>query len=471
MSLNIKIIGLLFIASLCTLQVFSKEQLSFLYGGPKGKKHGGKIKVAYLIKSGKQKIDLNKVNHIIDLNAYKEPVTVSIQFSELKLGLNKSTDKMRHDDHHKIFYMEIRADESYASILNAIQAPVKLAAANSHYGLNEVELHYSINPAISSKKTINLATPLLIVDGVYNRKWIAKTTQKSIFILPKKIIPVNDPCVNKNCQPNEVCLNGKCIKRNSNKCAHCKRDELCINNTCVQTKKSRNQKSADCNCEEYEICVNERCEKTAAHKLWKSIEADSLGLQSSTLKNCELYLDNCEVGIFKNCLQVEEVLCIQLKLAESDERQTLEEQYLDSYPNGKCKDEILENRLAEEELIDSIQPGLARLQFDKRALVVHRVNGGSKPYYIEFFNSDKNKTSPIKRERFNKEYHSLSLQSLKIPEGNYQVKVVDKTGNAFIETEEIYVKAAADFSKSVIALSLVMCIMLLFSLYRKYIHF
>jgi len=469
--LNTKSIGLICIACLCIMQSFSKENLTFLYGGVKGKKHGGKVKVVYNIKSGKKKIDLNKVNHVVDLNAYKEPVTISIQFSQLKLGLNKAADKIRHNDHSKVFYMEIRADESYISTLKATQAPVKLAAANSHYGLNEVELHYLINSAIPSKKTINLATPILIVDGVYNRKWIAKTTQKSIFIIPKRITPVNDPCMNKICRPGEVCMNGACIQRPLNECEHCKKNELCVNNTCVRTKRTGTENRSACNCENYQVCINNRCEKTAAYKLWESIQEDSLGLQNHTLKNCELYLNNCKAGIFNNCLQVEEVLCIQLKLAESDKRLTLEELYLENYPEGKCKEWILEERLTDQEKIDSIQPNLAKLQVDKRALVVHCVSGGAKPYYIDFFDLAKNKTYPIKRERFNKEYHCLTLENLKIPEGNYQVKVVDKAGNTFTEAEEIFVEASAGISKSAIALSIVLCAMLLFSLYRKYVHF
>ncbi len=471
--LIIKYSGLFFIATLCTLQVFAKDNCSFLYGGSKGKKHGGKVAFVYTIKSGTKKIDLEKANHIVDLNAYKEPVTISIQFSDLQLGLNKTTDKLRHNDHHKIFYMEIRADESNSNRLKAIQAPVKIAAANSHYGLNEAELHYSIQSVNPFEKTMTLSTPLVIVDGVYNRKWVAETLKKTITIIPKRGAPFNDPCVKKRCNKNEVCVNGECTKRQTNDCLHCKSGEICINQVCVQSnlRKTIEDASSNCDCEAFEVCLNKRCEKSEAYKLWEIIQADSLGQQSSTLKNCELYLSNCEAGIFKNCMYTEDVLCIQLRLLEDKERKIAEEQYLNNYPDGKCVDWIVENKMKNQAIVISIQPGFAKLQYDKRALVVHQVNGGEKPYYIDFFDFNKNKTYPIKRERFNKEYHCIELQNLKIPEGSYQVKVVDKAGNAFIEGEEIYVKASANLSKSAVVLAIILCGMFLFSVYRKYVHF
>jgi len=125
---------------------------------------------------------------------------LSLKFNDLQVGLNKAADRLRHNDHHKIFYVEVQADASLPDILQAVKTPLKIAPPNSHYGLNETELHYLINPPAHFGKTFTVSTNLIVVDGVYNRKWQAKTLKKTFTIVPKA-----DPCYHIKCKSNEFC--------------------------------------------------------------------------------------------------------------------------------------------------------------------------------------------------------------------------------------------------------------------------
>lgn len=461
------------ITFLLQVQLSAKEVITFNYGGTKGKKHGGQVTVDYKIVSLNKSTAFDKSEKIIDLNAYKENVSLVLEFSDLKLGLNKSADKARHSEHKKIFYLEVQADLSYKKVIASTNSPVKVASTNSHYGLNESELQYVINPHLQFGKTLTLKTTLIIVDGVYNRKWPVKTLTETVIIRHRI-----DPCSTTVCKSNQYCEEGKCVTqpldRTKNPCLACKANEYCAGTKCISiSRQNRGSSNAtDCNsCAEFEICLNNRCEKTEAFKLWERIETAYHNNGEQTLEKCKLYLKNCDAGVFNKCLHYEDVLCIEMELVEEEKQIELENQYLENYPEGKCKDSILvriKNRIPP---YDSIKANLATLNYDDRALVVNKVVGGLKPYYIDFFDLKENEDFPIKRERFSKEFFCLDLNTLNIPTGDYQVKVVDNKGNPFTDQEEIYIYASVEKSKSVVALLFTLFFVMLYGLYRKYIKF
>lgn len=457
-------------------QLSGKEVITFNYGGAKGKKHGGQVTVDYKIVSLKKSTAFDKSEKIIDLNLYRENVSLVVKFSDLKLGLNKSADKTRHSEHKKVFYLEVQADLSHKNAIEKTNSPIKVASTNSHYGLNESELQYVINPHLQFGKTITLKTTLIIVDGVYNRKWPVKTLAETVIIRHRI-----DPCKTVVCKNNQYCVEGKCVTQPlsgaKNPCLKCKTNEYCVGTRCIPKKgqnhrSSNSGSSANCeNCETFEVCINNRCQKTEAFKLWERVEMAYQSNDEQTLEKCKLYLSNCDAGIFDDCFHYEDVLCIEMELVEEEKQIELENLYLENYPEGKCKDSILvriKNRIPP---YDSIKNNFATLNYDDRALIVNKVVGGLKPYYIDFFDFKENEDFPIKRERFSKEFFCLDLNTLNIPTGEYHVKVVDNKGNPFTDQEEIYIYASAESSKSAVALLFTLFFVMLFGLYRKYIQF
>jgi len=470
--------GILLAAScLFTITLVAKETLSYTYGGAKGKKHGGKVVVEYEIKSGQRVIDLQKTRNTIDLNLYKEPIYLNVKLSDVQVGLNKAGDKLRHDDHYKIFYVEAQGDETQSDILQVIKNPVKVATSNSHYGNSEVALQYLVNLPGPSSKKITLNTSLLIVDGVYNRRWAAKKISKTLTIIPKV-----DPCYNINCKTNEFCENGKCLSKNLCDNVKCKHGEYCSNGKCI-----RKAKDPCSNCKRNEVCVKGAChtikeiienEKevltdeeesiSEAARLWQLIQTDSLNIiDSVNLNNCKRYLEICREQKTEDCNKMDQVFCKQMELVTKKKLIELEQIYLKEYPNGKCADWVHANI---KDRIPKITQDLAQLQFNDRALVVHKVAGGITPYFVDFYKPNENNSLPVKRERFTAPYFLLDFENTGL-KGSYHVQVVDNAGSAFTEKEKIDIPASIEVSKSVMVLSVLLIFMGLSTLYKRYVHF
>lgn len=468
---------LLATSCLFTISMLAKETVSFTYGGAKGKKHGGKVVVEYEIKSGQRVIDLQKTRNTIDLNLYNKPVYLNVKLSDVQVGLNKAGDKLRHDDHYKIFYIEVQADETNQDVLQAIENPVKVAAPVSHYANSEVALQYLVNLAGQSTKKITISTSLLTVDGVYNRRWAAKMLSKTITIIPKA-----DPCYNINCKDNEFCENGNCLPIDLCEKVKCNRNEYCKNGKCIRTPIDPCLK-----CKRNEVCVKGVCQTikeiieskekqqtdgkapiSEAAKLWQLIQTDSLNtIDSVNLNNCKRYLEICREQKTEDCNKVDQVFCKQMELVSKAVLIELEQVYLNEFPNGACRDNVLANI---KNRIPKITPGLAQLQVNARALLVHKVAGGATPYFVDFYKHNENNTLRVKRERFTAPHFLLDFKNTKL-EGSYEVQVVDNVGNAITEKEKIDIPATVEVSKSVMVLSILLVFIGLSTLYKKYVHF
>jgi len=156
-----------------------------------------------------------------------------------------------------------------------------------------------------------------------------------------------------------------------------------------------------------------------------------------------------------------------MELVTKDELIDLEQTYLEEFSEGQCTDRVLTNIQSR---IPKITPGLAQLQFNDRALAVHKVVGGVTPYFVDFYNYTENNTLPVKRERFTAPNFLLEFKDAAL-DGSYHVQVVDNAGNPFTEKRKIEIPVSVNLSKSVVALSVMLILMGLSRLYKKYVHF
>ena len=205
--------------------------------------------------------------------------------------------------------------------------------------------------------------------------------------------------------------------------------------------------------------------------LWAQIQKDfKAGNKQGLLEKCTLYRVNCYQKTTGKCAYEEDVLYYLIMVSENQEKAALVSEYVSKYPQGKYLAEIGGGGAA----IDPGEPiekDLARLDFDDKALLLNEVKGGSKPYYVSFFDYNKNKEHALKNVRFNKENLLLELESIGIPEGFYTVKVTDAKGEIFVEAPKMYVSEPIRVHPSVKLGGIVLLLGGLALVYKKYIHF
>ncbi len=423
------------------MSLYSQELRKFTYGG-NGKKSNGAVYVEYFIESGGRKHKINNNTNEIALNNYKEEVRFIIQVSKLKVGLNRSFTKVRNRDHEKVFYLELIGLKVNTEEYKAVGSDtVKIASAQGHYAKKTNRLTYILRPKTSKRKLLFQAKAR-IIDGIYDRKWDGPIISRSITIVPR----IEQ-------------------KRNKNAVAHSSRAKR-KRRSKYNRRKSSKIKYFEDEKDSLQTVI------TIEDKLWAKIEQDLIsGNTDSALERCKIYRVNCFQQIFTSCKHNEEVLFYVAKLIGGNEKTAMVNQYRELYPGGKYIDELEKMITKPPPEVVPIKEGIATLDFDEKVLVVNRIEGGVRPYYMGFFDYQKNKEYAVKRVRFNKKDQFVELQSLEIPEGTYLVKVMDSQGQVFIEKNKIFVSKVFIFPNSIKACIILTFLAVLGFLYKKYIQF
>ncbi len=419
--------------------LFGQELKKFTYDG-NGKRSNGTVQVAYFIESGNRKYKIDNEFEEIDLNTYKGEVNFIIQVGNLRVGLNRSLTKIRNRDHEKVFYLELIRLKANTEGYKAVGPDtVKIASAKGHYAKKTNRLVYKIHPETSQKK-LWFQAKTRIIDGIYDRKWDGIILSKSITIVPRI-----------EQKHNTITHSSQTKRKGSSK---------------YGTRKGSRSESFDNQSDTIQKS------RTIEDKLWARIEQDLLsGDTEGVLERCKVYKVNCIQQIFTACKHKEEVLFYLAKLTDGDEKITLVNEYKALYPAGKYIDALEKMIIKPQPVIVPIKEGVAKLDFDKKVLVVNRIEGGKHPYYIGFFDYQKNKEYAVKQVRFNKKDQFVDLQSLEIPEGSYQVKVIDSQGQVFIEKNKVFVSKVLSFPNSIKACIILILLVVVGFLYKKYIQF
>ena len=491
----------------CSLS-FNGGDLKFLYGGKKGGKYGGTAKVEYYLKIGSKynKIDLN--SNKIDLNDYGENIQLAVRISDLQVGLKKDCSELRNKTEQEICQLKALFDLTNKDAVIPVSQDAVIIGAKSRVDLkSEADLVYNINATIQSEKSFTLKTPLKIFDK-YNREWDIPTISKNFVITPKKTKPQTDNVKNSN-------LNTVQQQNTNSESENIKAEEVYPN---IQTAFNQQDTAnlilncklylSNCehnitkNCSEYEsilclllhynfvelemyeekylnkypngLCyakVREKVEQKSQNKLYTAIITAVQSNDSSALQKCKNYICEHTDDSFVNCNQYENVLNWQMDLETDFERVYLEKTYQQLFPNGKYLDKILQRIEDRKPKYFPIKKGIAKIDFDSKVIAVNKVLGGKKPYYLELFDYSKSSQYAIKRNRFNKSYFSIPLESLNIPPGNYTVNVVDDIGEKFVVQDGIYIGKPFTIPKTFKLLFVILFGIIIFALYKRYIFF
>ena len=418
----------------------AQEIKKFTYGGNGGRSNGT-FAVQYYIQDGDKKYPLDKVSDPLDLNEFKNKIQFQIEISDLKLGLNNAFNKVRNSDHPKAYYLEISRLNIGISGLKELGADtLKISSGNGHYGAHTGSISYLID-SLPSKKHLLFQVKTRIINGVYGRKWKGVTVSKKINVIPKtpevkEIVTVSEEA--------DTAENQRPLREWTNR--------FPSDNT------NRSEK--------------EKEEETIEDKFWDKIEQDLIADdKQSVLERCKVYLKNCEMKIFQECKKHEDVLFYMASFVPKDEKKTIINQYKELYPSGKYLDQLDTLIKQPIEVSIPIKEGYAKLDFDHNALLVNRVIGGNKPYYVGFFDTEKNKNYAVKQVRFAKENFYIDLNTLEIPEGNYHVKITDSKGRLFTKTNDVYVSQLFTIPNSLKVTVILILVCICGFLYKKYIYF
>ena len=434
------------ILMLFTCLSFGQTRKKFVYGGSKGVKHKGTFAVSYFIAHKGRLQPLPDSIQTIDLNLYEQNPKLVVQLEALQLGLNASFSQLKHKDHPKVHYANVwiaNKDLPYCYALST--DTLKLGAQEGHYGKPMIQLAFGVqNP--DGKKQIQLKVKTETVDGIYNRNWKGITVARPFIIVPRKAVPKTEIA-----EVEEDAATHARRSNNPNRYRNYRRNSL-YEKTATDTLSTE--------------------EPTIEDELWAMIEQDQIsGKKKSLITNCRLYQMNCQQRVFEQCKYQEEVLFFLIGAVAPIEQKELVAVYKSRYPNGKFLEHLPTQVIQEDMVLVPIEKDLAQIDFDENALLVNRVKGGNKPYFIDFYDYQKNKELAVKSHRFNKEDLSVSLDELGIPQGMYTVKVMDSKGQLFVEKSAVFVRNAIQIPKSIKLSIVLLFIGSMGFLYKKYIHF
>jgi len=442
MNNQIKIIGIVIGCFLSSIS-YGQQVKKFVYGGNKGTKFKGTIAISYYIENNGRLQKLADSTQVIDLNTYKEFPKLVVQLSSLRLGLNDTFHQTRNSNHPDVFFIEAWNTSSSRQPLAALTTDsLRLGAKKKGLGRTVVNFAYQIkNPNKKTGVQVKLQTQTF--DGVYPRQWKGITISKTFVIVPKIIVPEDPVAVVENSTQKRTTSNSS-YRRNRS-----------YRNVDYRNKNQVNKDTL-----------------TIEDHLWKKIEQDQIsGNKDNLATRCRLYQMNCKQGIFKDCKYSEEVLFFLLGVVSSEEQLMLVDTYKKTYPEGKFIMHLPKPLASEKPELVPIKKDYAQLDFDENALLVNRVEGGNKPYFIGFYDYNKNKKLAVKTHRFTKGDLSVSLDALGIPQGMYMVKVMDSKGQLFVEKSKIFIKEPITISKSIKLSGLLLLLGGLGLLYKKHIHF
>ena len=412
--------------------ICGQNVIKFTYGGNSGKRYKATVKVSYVVKHNGRIHEIPDSTKLIDLNKYRGSVQFGIQFKELKVGLNNLFSKVKNSDHPKVYYLEcIKSKVNIEGYSSVGLDTIRITANSGHYGKPIDNLMYLIK---ESKKESNLLfqARIRIIDGVYDRSWNGPLITKKLTILPK-IVLTQKPQIVKAGQK----------KRKKHRYKNDKTPHKIVKDTIT---------------------------RSFDQIIWDKIEIDLVNDNESSLYgHCETYLKICDQYITKECEQLEDVLYYLTQIAPKSEKEQFIKRYKKQFPEGKYLSLIDKNIEHIEDASLPILDYLPHFENDTEVIFINRIFGGKKPYYIGFFDTNKNKDHPIKSIRFNKESVIVRLSTLDIPEGNYDIKVYDTKGDLFITKSNISVNSNLNFPKSLKLSVILVFIGSVFYLYKRYI--
>jgi len=420
--------------------VSSAQQLeNFTYAGNKGKSQYASVKVQYVLYNGSRMHNLEVTDTIIDLNEYKGPVFFGISFSDLKFGLNNKRTKQRHPRHYKNFYLKIfNLTDNFQGFGPVPSDTMRIASKDDHLGKLVDVLHYQID-TITKRTTVKFQVGANTIGKEYNNEWNSIRLTKKIKLIPRPLEKSK-----KDSSISDADGSSKSSKKRSRKRKY--------------TSNSNTSEKDD--------------DDTLESRIWADIEKELQTAEKKKLLGlCKLYKTNCDEGFMTSCKHLEDVIFYMALQVSDAEKKTIIADYYRLFPDGKYREQLQKLIIKPEPKKIPIEEGLAKVEFDKNALVVSRVKGGKLPYYIGFFNEDKSKEFAVKGQRFSEENITLHLDSLNMPEGNYVVKVLDADNQIFAQEQNVFVAKKYSLSNSVKLTIVLILVGFIGFLYKKYIHF
>ncbi|MCB0376247.1 MAG: hypothetical protein KDD04_10040, partial [Sinomicrobium sp.] len=204
--------------------------------------------------------------------------------------------------------------------------------------------------------------------------------------------------------------------------------------------------------------------------LWNTLQENpDAGDPAALLEKCAEYRKGCANEEF-TCRYEEDVLYYTIALSAGRERKTLIGEYREKYRKGKYL-ETIEQLPEPHEPEIPIEKESARIDFDDNYVIVNGIKGGKQPYYIKFYDYEKNEKYPLESRRFNKSGTQLALAFVPVPEGFYTVKITDAKDNVFIQEDKVYVREAFALPPSVKLGGILLFLGGLAFVYKKYIYF
>lgn len=433
---------ILFIFCFISNLMIGQEYKKLTYGGLNGKSHNASFEVHYFLAHEGRKEYIDNSVQVIDLNDYKSKVRLGVQLKNLKVGLNNSFSKIRNQNHAKVFYVEgfsiSNTNEAFRSVgLDTI----KKGSKSNHFSTGIDFLVFEINP-LHEKTKLDFKINTLVVDAVYNRKWLGTKISRSIVFLPKKRVESSQ---NKQ-----------------------------LTQTQKKTRYRRNYSSSvDKISSSKEEEEEEEQEEGLDNRIWRDIEDNIVKDQRDKLiENCELYLSICEKYNTHKCAEKEDVYFYLIQNTEGAQRNSFMNLYSELFPSGKyCEQVVSLLQEMEKKIVTTPPVSQGHLDYDSNAMVVDNIYGGQEPYFVGFYDVTKSKTHPIKTVRFSNRDKIIFFENLKLPEGFYAVKVFDAMGSNFTEPKRIYLDSFVKLHKSIKLVFFLAPILLLFVLYKKYITF
>jgi len=420
--------------------VSSAQQVeNFTYAGNKGKSQNGSVKVQYVLYNGSRVHNLEATDTIVDLNEYKGPVFFGISFSDLKVGLNNKRTKLRHSKHYKNFYLKVfNLTNNFQGLGSVPGDTMRIASKDDHLGKLVDVLHYQID-TITRRTTVKFQVGANTISKAYNAEWNSIRLTKKIKLIPR---------------PSEKSKNDNSISDTDSSSKSSK-------------KRSRKRKYTS-----NRDASKKDDDDTFEGRIWANIEKELQTVEKKKLLElCNLYRANCDEGYMTSCKHLEDVLFYIAKQVPDAEKKAIIADYYKLFPDGKYREQLQKLIIKPEPKKVPIEEGLAKIEFDKNALIVSRVRGGKRPYYIGLFNEDKSKEFAVKGQRFSEESITLHLDSLNMPEGNYVAKVLDADNQIFAQEQNVFVAKKYSLSNSVKLTIVLILLGFIGFLYKKYIHF